>query len=232
MAHVIGKHATLVEFGSGASIKTQKLLDSLLDPSGCVLVEINEDGLREAASALADRYPGLNIIAACADYTEPLRLPRPSGPSARTVAYFPGSTIGNFTTSEAEQFLQRVAQLVGVGGGFLVGIDRKKDRAVLEAAYDDSLGVTAAFNLNVLRRLNDKGANFDLAQFEHRAPYNAEEGRIEMHLVSRCAQTVRVGGTDIEFAPGEPIVTEHSHKYDLDQFAEMAERGRTATSRA
>lgn len=224
MAQVVGRHATLVEFGSGASVKTQKLLDALHDPAGCVLVEINEEGLQSSAAALADRYPGLNIVAACGDYTQSLKLPRPVGPSARTVAYFPGSTIGNFTPDDAQEFLLRVAQLVGVGGGFLVGIDRKKDHAVLEAAYNDSLGVTAAFNLNVLRRLNQAGADFDLSTFTHEAPYNTAHGRIEMHLISNLAQTVRVGTTNIDFEQGERILTEYSHKYDLEQFAKMAEQ--------
>lgn len=222
MAQIIGRHAALVEFGSGASVKTQRLLDALVEPTGCVLVEINEEGLRSAASSLAERYPRLKIVAATADYTQPLRLPRPAGPSARTVAYFPGSTIGNFTEERACKFLERVATLVGVGGGLLIGIDRKKDPALLEAAYNDALGVTAAFNLNILRRLNEAGGEFDLSQFEHRAPYNDKEGRIEMRLVSRCEQAVKLRGTEFVLDKGESILTEYSHKYDLDQFADMA----------
>jgi dimethylhistidine N-methyltransferase len=222
MAETIGSHATLVEFGSGVGLKTQKLLDALVEPAGCVLIEISRAALEASAHQLADRYEDMEIIAVCADYTQTLRLPRPRRPSSRTVAFFPGSTIGNFTHDEATRFLERVAELVGQGGGLLIGIDRKKDPSVIEAAYNDSLGVTAAFNLNILRRLNQVGADFDLKGFHHQAPYVAEEGRIEMHLVSRRDQSVRIGNTTVGFAEGERIVTEHSHKYDLEQFEEMA----------
>jgi len=222
MAAAIGSHATLVEFGSGVGLKTQRLLDALIDPAGCVLIEISRAALEASAHQLADRYQDMEVIAVCADYTQPLRLPRPRRPSARTVAFFPGSTIGNFTHDEAKGFLGRVADLVGQGGGLLVGIDRKKDPKVIEAAYNDSLGVTAAFNLNILRRLNEIGADFDLSGFRHDAPYVEAEGRIEMHLVSQREQSVRIGDATIDFAPDERIVTEHSHKYDLEQFEDMA----------
>lgn len=223
MSEAIGSHATLVEFGSGVGLKTQKLLDALIEPAGCVLVEISRAALEASARKLAERYREMEVVAVCADYTQPLRLPRPPRPSSRTVAFFPGSTIGNFTHSEAIDFLQRVSALVGKGGGLLVGIDRKKDPSLLEAAYDDALGVTAAFNLNILKRLNELGATFDLRAFRHEAPYLVEEGRIEMHLVSERAQTVNLEGTSIEFEAGERIVTEHSHKYDIDQFESMAQ---------
>jgi len=222
MAAATGSHATLVEFGSGVGLKTQRLLDALIDPAGCVLIEISRAALEASAHQLADRYQDMEVIAVCADYTQPLRLPRPRRPSARTVAFFPGSTIGNFTHDEAKGFLGRVADLVGQGGGLLVGIDRKKDPKVIEAAYNDSLGVTAAFNLNILRRLNEIGADFDLSGFRHDAPYVEAEGRIEMHLVSQREQSVRIGDATIDFAPGERVVTEHSHKYDLEQFEDMA----------
>jgi dimethylhistidine N-methyltransferase len=196
----------------------------LIDPAGCVLIEISRAALESSAHQLAERYERMEVIAVCADYTQPLRLPRPRRPSSRTVAFFPGSTIGNFTHSDAVAFLERVAELVGEGGGLLVGIDRKKEPALIEAAYNDALGVTAAFNLNILKRLNQLGANFDLDAFRHTAPYLVEEGRIEMHLVSEAAQSVRLGGETIDFGAGETIVTEHSHKYDLEQFESMAEQ--------
>jgi dimethylhistidine N-methyltransferase len=222
MTEAIGAHATLVEFGSGAGLKTQKLLDALVDPSGCVLIDISHAALEASADQLADRYGEMEILAVCADYTQPLRLPRPHRPSSRTVAFFPGSTIGNFTHDEAERFLGRVAELVGPGGGLLIGIDRQKDPKVIEAAYNDSLGVTAAFNLNILSRLNRVGANFDLAAFRHHAPYVESEGRIEMRLVSEVDQSARIGNTVVTFSKGEFIVTEHSHKYDLDEFEALA----------
>jgi dimethylhistidine N-methyltransferase len=222
MAEAIGPHATLVEFGSGVGLKTQKLLDALINPSGVVLIEISRAALEASAYKLADRYDDIEVIAVCADYTQALRLPRPNRPSARTVAFFPGSTIGNFTHPEAISFLGRVAELVGQGGGLLVGIDRRKDTEVIENAYNDSLGVTAAFNLNILRRLNQSGANFDLSRFRHHAPFLEDEGRIEMRLISEVEQTVRVGTSSFSLRAGEHIVTEHSHKYDLPQFEEMA----------
>jgi len=222
MAESIGPHATLVEFGSGVGLKTQKLLDALIDPSGCVLIDISRGALEASAYQLADRYDDLEVIAVCADYTQPLRLPRPHRPSSRTVAFFPGSTIGNFTHDEAVSFLERVADLVGQGGGLLVGIDRKKDPKVIEEAYNDSLGVTAAFNLNILHRLNQSGANFDISTFRHHAPYVESEGRIEMRLVSELDQSVRIGGAEIALSAGEHILTEYSHKYDLQQFEDMA----------
>ena len=222
MAESIGPHATLVEFGSGVGLKTQKLLDALIDPSGCVLIDISRAALEASAYQLADRYDDMEVVAVCADYTQPLRLPRPHRPSSRTVAYFPGSTIGNFTHEEAVRFLQRVAELVGQGGGLLVGIDRKKDPKVIEGAYNDSLGVTGAFNLNILRRLNQIDADFDLGSFRHHAPYVEGEGRIEMRLISQVDQSVRIGKASIELSAGEHIVTEHSHKYDLGQFEDMA----------
>jgi L-histidine Nalpha-methyltransferase len=222
VAKSIGPHATLVEFGSGLGRKTQKLLDALIEPSGCVLVDISLAVLETSAHQLAHRYGDMEMIAVCADYTQALRVPRPHRPSSRTVAFFPGSTIGNFTHDEAVSFLERVADLVGQGGGLLVGIDRKKDPRVIERAYNDALGVTAAFNLNILRRLNQTGANFDLSEFHHYAPYVESEGRIEMRLISKTDQSVRIGDASIALCAGEHIVTEHSHKYDLPQFEEMA----------
>ena len=231
MASTIGSHATLVEFGSGVGLKTRRLLDSLIDPAGCVLIDISREALEASAYRLADRYDEMEVVAVCADYTEPLRLPRPRRPSARTVAFFPGSTIGNFTHDAAVAFLSRVADLVGEGGGLLVGIDRRKDPAVIERAYNDALGVTAAFNLNILRRLNAMGADFDLGRFRHHAPYLPEEGRIEMRLISEASQSVSFGDVSIPFAAGEHIVTEHSHKYDLEQFEDMAGRAGFRLSR-
>lgn len=222
MAEAIGGHATLVEFGSGVGLKTQKLLDALIEPTGVVLVDISRGALEASAYKLADRYDDIEVIAVCADYTQALRLPRPNRPSARTVAFFPGSTIGNFTHPEAISFLGRVAELVGQGGGLLVGIDRRKDTEVIESAYNDSLGVTAAFNLNILRRLNQSGANFDLSKFRHHAPFVEREGRIEMRLISEVEQSVRVGTSSFSLQAGEHIVTEHSHKYELSQFEDMA----------
>lgn len=232
MADEIGRHATLVEFGSGVGLKTQKLLDALIEPTGAVLIDISRDALNASTEQLGERYPDMEIIGVCADYTQTLRLPRPHRPSARTVAFFPGSTIGNFTHDEATRFLARVSELVGPRGGLLIGIDRRKDPAVIEAAYNDSIGVTAAFNMNILSRLNGLGADFDLSAFQHRAPYLEDEGRIEMRLISTRDQTARLGGNELRFQAGEHIVTEHSHKYDLDQFEALAAKSGFELTRA
>jgi len=222
MAAAIGPHATLVEFGSGVGQKVQGLLAALHKPVGCVLIDISRQALESSTEVLGDRFEELSIVGVCADYTESFEMPRPRGPSARTVAYFPGSTIGNFTFDQASRFLRRVRELVGEGGGLLIGLDRRKDPSILEPAYNDPLGATGAFNLNILRRLNILGADFNLAAFRHRAPYNVERGRIEMNLVSQVAQTVRLAGSEVQFHAGESILTEYSHKYDLEQVHELA----------
>ena len=159
-----------------------------------------------------------------ADYTRPLDLPEPSTPARRRVAYYPGSTIGNFQRPAARDFLARIREEVGDDGGLLIGVDLDKDTETLERAYDDSLGVTAAFNLNLLTRLNrELDGDFDLEQWRHRALYDRAAGRIEMHLVSQRAQRVRVAGETFDFAAGETICTEHSNKYRLDDFRALAE---------
>jgi dimethylhistidine N-methyltransferase len=163
------------------------------------------------------------VLPVCADFTLPFELPRPPRAPRRRAAYFPGSTIGNFAPAEARKFLTQVAELCGPGGALLIGVDLKKPRAILERAYDDALGVTAEFNLNLLRRLNrELGADFALEQFDHRALWNEGEGRIEMHLVSRRRQEVKLDGHRVRFEPGETIHTENSYKYDLPDFRTLA----------
>lgn len=225
MAARIGPEALLVEYGSGSSLKTRILLDALEQPTGYVPIDIAREHLQKAARRLARRYPALRIVPVCADYTEEVKLPDLGAKARRTVVYFPGSTIGNFAPEAARAFLARMAATAGTGGGLLIGVDLKKDVATLEAAYNDSKGVTAAFNKNVLRRANrELGADFDLDRFAHRAFYNREEGCIEMHLVSQARQAVTIGDTRIEFDKGESIRTERSYKYDLDEFAALAVR--------
>lgn len=224
MAEAIGPRARIVEYGSGSSVKTRILLDHLDDPASYVPVDISRDHLLEAADALAEDYPAIPIQPVCADYTTAFELPESPLPVARTVAYYPGSTIGNFRRDEARTFLQQVANTVGRGGGLLIGIDLKKDVDVLKAAYDDSEGVTAAFNKNLLRRMNrELDATFDPDTFEHQVVWNAERGCIESHLRSMDAQTVCVAGESFDFDAGETIHTEDSHKYTLDGFAGLAE---------
>lgn len=220
----LGSDVTLIEFGSGNSQKTRILLDHLPDPVGYVPIDISQEKLTESATAIAAAYPGLNVIPIWADYTRELELPAIEG--SRKAAFFPGSTIGNFYPDEAEAFLKRVAELVGEGGGLLIGVDLKKDERILNRAYNDAEGVTAAFNLNVLAHINRAfGANFQLDQFRHHAAYNEALGRIEMYLVSRIDQTVSLGDAEISFKRDERILTEVSHKYTVEDFERLAVRG-------
>lgn len=219
----LGPGVMLVEPGSGSSLKTRILLDALEAPAAYVPVDISHSHLVAAARALAAQYPRIEILPVCADFTGTFDLPAPATPPRTRLLFFPGSTIGNFDHDEAIALLAMMARLAGSGGLVLVGADLRKERATLEAAYNDAAGVTAAFNLNLLARLNrDFGADFDLAAFEHRAPWIEEHGRIEMHLVSTHAQRVHIGGVDIAFAADESIWTESCHKYDCEQFAAMA----------
>ncbi|MBC7896691.1 MAG: L-histidine N(alpha)-methyltransferase [Cytophagaceae bacterium] len=217
IAALIGPQAVLVEYGSGAGVKVRMLLDALEAPAAYVPIDISTTQLASVSYELGHQYPGLAIHPIGADFTAPLKLP-PLPSTGRRVAFFPGSTIGNFHPAEAAAFLGRVRRTLGANGAMVLGVDRRKDPARLEAAYDDARGVTAAFNLNMLARLNrDMGADFDLTAFRHRAPWNDEASRIEMHLESLRNQTVHIDGTTIRFARGETIWTESSYKYDAER---------------
>jgi len=223
MTEAIGPRVRLVEYGSGSSVKTRILLDHLDDLASYVPVDISKEHLIESANELAAEYPSIPIQPVCADYTTDFDLPAPPLPPARTVGYYPGSTIGNFRRQEARIFLGHVADLVGPEGGLLIGVDLKKDVEVMTAAYDDSEGVTAAFNKNLLRRMNrELDATFDLDAFEHHVRWNEDRGCIESHLRSTKTQTVAVAGERFSFEEGETIHTEDSHKYTLDGFAELS----------
>jgi dimethylhistidine N-methyltransferase len=221
MARLVGRDSVLVELGSGSSHKIRVLLEAL-EPAVYVPVDISRDHLLASARDLASAFPALDVRAVCADYSIPLDLPIATDGRART-AFFPGSSIGNFDPAEAVLFLARVGQLVGPGGKLLVGVDLRKDPAVLHAAYNDAQGVTAAFNLNLLRRINrELDGDFDLDAFAHRAFYDGTAGRIEMHLVSALDQKVRVAGQVVGFRAGESIHTENSYKYSIDGFQDLA----------
>ena len=221
MAAELGSGALLIEYGSGSSTKTRVLLSHLDRLAGYVPIDISKEHLLRSATTLAAVYPSLTILPVCADYTSAFRLPDLDG--ARPVVYFPGSTIGNFSPDEARAFLRRIAGIVGPGGGLLIGVDLKKDIALIEAAYNDAQGITAAFNKNMLARINrELGGTFDLDRFEHEAFYNRAHGRIEMHLISLANQCVRIGAWQVPFRKGETILTEYSHKYSLDDFAALA----------
>jgi dimethylhistidine N-methyltransferase len=219
---LLGPHCLLIEYGSGSSTKTRMLLDALHDPAGYVPIDIAKEPLLRSVAALALAYPELEVLPVCADYTSDFELPSPSKPVLRRVAYFPGSTIGNFDREPARHFLQQIARACQ-GGGLLIGVDLKKDFNILHRAYNDSQGVTAQFNKQLLVRMNQElDADFQLSQFGHYAFYNPGRSRIEMHLVSLKNQTVRIGESEISFKLGESIWTESSYKYTLEEFAQLA----------
>jgi L-histidine Nalpha-methyltransferase len=223
MAARLGAECLLIEYGSGSSTKTRLLLDKLTRPAGYVPIDISRDLLAASAAELAHTYPDLVVVPVCADYTGSVQLPTPLPKHARRIAYYPGSTIGNFVPEDARRFMVRMGDVCGRDGGLLIGVDLKKDPLMLHRAYNDALGITAAFNTNILVRLNrELGANFAVDQFRHYAFYNPVFARVEMHLVSLVEQTVRVANVDIRFERGESIWTEASYKYAPQEFAALA----------
>ena len=219
----IGPQASIIEFGSGSSIKTRLLLENLEEPAAYVPVDISREHLINAAKELAQDYPHIEVLPVCADFTKPFDLPQPEITPRRNMVFFPGSTIGNFAKSEAQKLLSVMREEAKDDGALLIGVDLDKSRPVLERAYNDAAGVTADFNLNLLARLNEEhDANFDLELFEHDAIYDADESRIEMRLVSLKKQSIEIAGEAISMDKGEYIVTEHSHKYSREGFAAMA----------
>jgi dimethylhistidine N-methyltransferase len=223
MSALAGPYVAVIEFGSGSSQKIRQLLDALDRPVAYVPVDISGQYLSGMANAVARDYPQLQVLPVYADFTQPFELPSYKKLPARNLIFFPGSTIGNFERDDARSLLEVMRVEAGSDGALLIGVDRKKDPAILQAAYNDAAGVTAAFNLNVLRRLNDElGADFDLNAFRHEAIYDEAGGRIEMRLVSCKAQRVEIAGHTLAFRAGEHIVTEYSHKYADDEFAALA----------
>lgn len=203
-------------------MKTRLLLKYLNNIAGYVPVDISEGFLLTVSEKLRSEYPDLKIDPVAADYTNAFEIP-PNPAAKKKVIYFPGSTIGNFIRPEAKNFLKTIASMIDPGDGLLIGVDNKKDTQVLEKAYNDEKGVTAEFNLNLLRRLNrELDASFELDNFKHKAIYNADEGRVEMHLVSQKEQEVRVGDRLFAFQKGETIHTENSYKYTTEEFSDLA----------
>ena len=223
IASHLGANIELIGLGTGAGTKTRILIETLESPTVYIPVDISEKQLRESTALFQRIFPDLEILPVCADYLQPVVLPSSNRKAARNIVYFPGSTIGNFEPTEAEEFLRRVANVCRQNGGLLIGADLKKDPHVLEAAYNDSAGVTAQFNLNLLDRINrELGADFDLDQWRHRAIYNSDAGRIEMHLISEIDQFVHVDERKFHFRRGEKIITEFSYKYAPEEFAAVA----------
>jgi L-histidine Nalpha-methyltransferase len=223
IASQLGPNIELIGLGTGAGTKTRILIEALERPAAYIPVDISEKQLRKSSALFGKILPDLEILPVCADYLQPVVLPSPHHKPARNVVYFPGSTIGNFEPNEALEFLRRIANVSGRGGGLLIGVDLQKDQSVIEAAYDDNARVTAQFNLNLLARLNREiGADFDLSQWRHRAIYNSEAGRIEMYLISVPDQTVHIGAREFHFRAGEKILTEHSYKHTPEGFIALA----------
>jgi uncharacterized SAM-dependent methyltransferase len=248
IGNALGRGIELIGLGTGAGTKTQILLQHLDAPVAYVPVDISREQLTQSSIAFRKRFPGLEVLPVCADYLQPFDLPRRNRKPTRTVVYFPGSTIGNLEPDEANDFLNKIANMIGNGtatlgeatvarrslalpnnstptsnGALLIGVDLKKSKVILERAYNDSAGVTADFNLNLLARINrELGADFYLRQWSHRAIYNEKAGRIEMHLISKVPQTVTIADAAFNFAAGEHIITEFSYKYSPAEMIAMA----------
>jgi dimethylhistidine N-methyltransferase len=223
MAAQFGQGIELIGLGTGAGTKTRILIEQLQAPVAYVPVDISSEQLERSTTLFRKVFPALEILPVCADYLEPVELPSPTRIPARKVVYFPGSTFGNFEPGDATNFLRRIANLCGRGGGLLIGVDLRKDRHVIERAYNDSAGVTAQFNLNLLARINrELGGDFDLNQWRHSAVYNSGQGRVEICLISETDQTVRIEDREFEFQAGEKITTEYSYKHTPEGFIELA----------
>jgi dimethylhistidine N-methyltransferase len=223
MAKALGPQVELIGLGTGAGTKTRILLEELREPAVYVPIDISKEQLEKSSTRFREMFPTLQVLPVAADYLEPFELPLPRRLSSRSVIYFPGSTIGNFEPEAANEFLARMVELAGDGGGLLIGVDLQKDRDVLERAYNDPAGVTAQFNKNLLARINrELGADFDLKRWQHHAIYNSTEGRIEIYLISESEQTVHLGDREFQFRAGEEILTEYSYKHTIAGFIELA----------
>ena len=221
ISSLTGKGRVLIEPGAGSAGKVRLLLDALR-PAAFVPMDISFDYLKSSAMALAQEYPWLPIRAACVDFTHSLPVPDevPAGPR---LLFFPGSSLGNFNRSEAGEFLRMARTTLGDDGMLLIGVDTKKSKGLLDAAYNDAAGLTAEFNLNLLHRMrHELNADLDPDDFEHKAFYNSEAGRIEMHLISTRRHTLRLNGHLFEFKKGEGLHTENSYKYSPEEFIELA----------
>ena len=221
---LVGKQASLIEFGSGSSLKTRILLEHLSELAAYVPVDISNEHLHASANEILNEFPHIDVLPVVADFTRQFQLPSPMVMPVRNVVYFPGSTIGNFEHDMAMELLRVMHHEAGENGALLIGVDLQKDPQTIEDAYNDSAGVTAQFNLNVLQHLNKVyGADFDVDEFAHSANYDPNEGRVVIKLISQSDQTFAVGEKAFNIADGEAILTEYSHKYTLDGFASMAE---------
>ena len=223
MMGLIGQPCALVEFGCGSAVKTPLLLRHLDSSAACVLIDICKPQLEQTEARLVAQHPNIKILAVCADYTQLQALPLSISCDLRPVIFFPGSTIGNYTPEEAQHLLRKAAKLIGPNGSMLIGVDCKKDPAVLNDAYNDKAGLTKAFNLNLLARMErELGAEIEPEGFTHYAYYKPALGCVEMHLVSRFDQVIRISGEEFWIGEGESIHTENSYKYRSDEFQDLA----------
>lgn len=222
IASFIGKKKVLLELGSGSSIKIRLLIEHLHDLAAYIPVDISEKHLKKSTKSLQMDYPQLEIIPVIADYTQWFSLPHLNKEYDAIDAYYPGSTIGNFTPMQARDFLKRIRSICGENGGLLIGVDLKKDKQILHNAYNDRKGVTAEFNLNILNHINNLfDADFNPDNFRHHAFYNESRSRIEMNLISRGKQNVSIEGNSFSFDKNEKIITEYSYKYSIHEFSEL-----------
>jgi len=224
ISEVAGASRIVVEFGCGSSLKIGALLHALQEPAEYLAIDISREHLLQTATDIANDFPQIRVGALCADFSVSLQLPEQVGGEGKDrFAFFPGSTIGNQAPKNAQYFLHQVRGMVGVGGALLIGVDLKKDKSILDAAYNDAAGYTAAFNINLLHRMQrELGAEIEIGAFRHRAFYNEREGRIEMHLVSLKDQVITLDGIDFEFSTNDTIHTENSYKFTLNEFADLA----------
>ncbi len=224
MAACIGTNSRLVEYGSGSSVKTRILLDQLKELDAYLPIDISREHLHATANNLAAEYPHHSIQPIVGDFTKPINLPKASTPQTKTCIYFPGSTIGNFTHGEASELLHSMRATAGERGSLLIGFDLHKEKHILEAAYNDRDGVTARFNLNLLSRINrELDAQVEVANFDHKAIFNEQAGRIEMRLRSLRNQSIRIDDQFFHINEGDEILTEYSHKYTVEGFTTMAD---------
>lgn len=228
IARMVGPEAFIIEPGSGAGDKIRLLLPHLEDPKGYIPIEISKEILARMTKEISVEFPKLNLRPICVDFNQDLEMPNSlASEKGKKVVFFPGSTIGNFTPRDAISFLKKIAKLIGKDGGLVIGVDLKKDPIILKNAYDDPYGVTADFNMNLLDRLNrEASAGFDLNSFEHHAVYDEEQGRVEMHLMSKSTQLVKVSETVFRFKEGETIHTENSYKYTIDEFISLCAKAK------
>ena len=223
IVEMVGQQASLIEFGSGSSMKTRVLLKHLSELAAYVPVDISNEHLHASADEIRSEFPHIDVLPVVADFTKQFKLPTPLVMPVRNVVYFPGSTIGNFEHDMAMELLRVMHHEAGKDGALLIGVDLQKDPQLIENAYNDSAGITAEFNLNMLEHLNrDYGANFNVDEFVHSANYDPDEGRVVIELISQTDQKFEIADREFNIADGETILTEYSHKYTLSGFETMA----------